>query len=165
MVWLFVIIFLECDYMKVIYSMESIEIEGKSIFLAGPIPRDENAVSWKREALNILEEHGFLGTVFVPEAREFVPKVDYMDEVMWDKAALDKCDLIIFWVPRKRPYMLGLTTNVEFGYYIGKKDIIYGRPNTADDIVYLDWLYKEETGKVIYDNLEDLLIQSINILK
>ena len=72
--------------------------------------------------------------------------------------------LIVFWIPRKKPYMLGLTTNVEFGYYINKKKILYGRPNDADDIIYLDWLYKKDTGNIPFDNLEDLLKEAIKIL-
>ena len=150
--------------MNVIYSMEDINIIGKSVFLAGPIPRDNNVTSWKNDAISILLENGFGGTVFVPEKRNFVAKVDYMDEVHWDLEALEKCDLIVFWIPRKKPYMLGLTTNVEFGYYINKKKILYGRPNDADDIIYLDWLYKKDTGNIPFDNLEDLLKEAIKIL-
>ena len=150
--------------MNVIYSMEDINIIGKSVFLAGPIPRDNNATSWKNDAISIFLENGFEGTVLVPEKRNFVAKVDYMDEVHWDLEALEKCDLIVFWIPRKKPYMLGLTTNVEFGYYINKKRILYGRPNDADDIIYLDWLYKKDTGNIPFDNLEDLLKEAIKIL-
>ena len=150
--------------MNVIYSMEDINIIGKSVFLAGPIPRDNNATSWKNDAISIFLENGFEGTVLVPEKRNFVAKVDYMDEVHWDLEALEKCDLIVFWIPRKKPYMLGLTTNVEFGYYINKKKILYGRPNDADDIIYLDWLYKKDTGNIPFDNLEDLLKKAIKIL-
>ena len=150
--------------MNVIYSMEDINIIGKSVFLAGPIPRDNNATSWKNDAISIFLENGFEGTVLVPEKRNFVAKVDYMDEVHWDLEALEKCDLIVFWIPRKKPYMLGLTTNVEFGYYINKKKILYGRPNDADDIIYLDWLYKKDTGNIPFDNLEDLLKEAIKIL-
>ena len=151
--------------MKIIYSMENLDITNKSIFLAGPIPRDNNAISWKSEAIKILDENNFNGTVLIPERRDFVAKSDYIDEVMWDKEALEKCDLIVFWIPRKKPYMLGLTTNVEFGYYINKKNILYGRPNDADQIEYLDWLYEKDTHKVPFDNLNDLLKESIKVLK
>ncbi len=148
-----------------IYSMENMNIKGKSLFLAGPIPRDEGVASWKRKAVDILEKHGFSGTVLVPEKREFTAKVDYMDEIEWDLKALSTCDLIVFWIPRKKPHMLGLTSNVEFGYYINKKNIIYGRPDNADEISYLDWLYKKDTGETPFNNLEDLLVESIRILK
>ena len=45
--------------MKVIYSMEKLEIVGKSIFLAGPIPRDNYAISWKNEALKYFDKYEF----------------------------------------------------------------------------------------------------------
>lgn len=145
--------------------MENIDIKGKSLFLAGPIPRDENAISWKKEAIDILEKYGFSGTVLIPEKRVFVAKSNYMEEVDWDLKALSLCDLIVFWIPRKKPYMLGLTSNVEFGYYINKKNILYGRPDDADEISYLDWLYKKDTGKLPFNSLEKLLVESIKILK
>lgn len=145
--------------------MENMDFNGKSIFLAGPIPRDENAVSWKKDAIDILEKNGFSGTVLVPERKNFTAKLDYMDEIEWDLNALNKCDLIVFCIPRKKPYMLGLTSNVEFGYYINKKNILYGRPDDAYEIEYLDWLYKKDTGKKPFNNLEELLIESIKILK
>ena len=150
--------------MKVIYSMEKLEIVGKSIFLAGPIPRDNYAISWKNEALKYFDKYEFSGTVLVPEMRDFLPKVDYMDEVEWDYEALNKCDLILFWMPRKRPHMLGLTSNVEFGFYINNKPIIYGRPDDADDINYLDWFYYKIKGKRPHSNLDELVRQSVKLL-
>ena len=58
--------------------MENMDIKGKSLFLAGPIPRDENAISWKKEAIDILEKYEFSGTVLIPEKRDFVAKSNYM---------------------------------------------------------------------------------------
>ena len=40
--------------------------------------------------------------------------------------------------------MLGLTTNVEFGYWLKSKKCLYGRLNNAYRTDYLDWLYKLE---------------------
>jgi len=47
--------------MKVIYSFEEIKIEGKSIFLAGPTPRNNDVDSWRSEAINILRKNKFVG--------------------------------------------------------------------------------------------------------
>ena len=151
--------------MKVIYSFEEIKIEGKSIFLAGPTPRNNDVDSWRSEAINILRKNKFMGTVLVPEARKFETKSNYLDEVEWDTKAAEICDLMVFWVPRHIPKLLGLTTNIEFGYYIDKKKIIYGRPNTADDIEYMDWFYEKNIGKKPFDNLENVLKESIKLLE
>lgn len=37
-----------------------------SIFLAGPTPRERGVVSWRPEAINLLQQFGYNGAVFVP---------------------------------------------------------------------------------------------------
>jgi hypothetical protein len=57
--------------MKVIYAQQDIPKNiDVSIFLAGPTPRDNSAKSWRPEALKLLKELGFTGTIFVPEAED-----------------------------------------------------------------------------------------------
>lgn len=53
---------------------------------------------------------------------------------MWERMALTEATVIMFWVPRSLPDMAGFTTNVEFGYWMPTKKVIYGRPNTAKKI-------------------------------
>ena len=65
--------------MKINYSDEEILKGQKSIFLAGPTPRGEDAVSWRKEACNILEKLGFDGIVYVPEYSTWKPKESYND--------------------------------------------------------------------------------------
>lgn len=47
--------------MIVNYSDQKIIKGKKSIFLAGPTPRKEEIVSWRKEAIKILEENNFDG--------------------------------------------------------------------------------------------------------
>ena len=42
------------------------------------------------------------------------------------------------------------TTNVEFGYWLHTGKALYGRPDDAKKIKYLDWLYKTDTNKSPY---------------
>lgn len=67
----------------------------------------------------------------------------------------------MFWIPRSLPDMFAFTTNVEFGYWLHSGKVIYGRPDNAAKIKYLDWLYKEDYNKVPINNLEELLKGSI----
>lgn len=55
--------------MEVIYALEDMpDTFTKSIFLAGPTPRNKDEVeSWRPDALKILEDKGFDGVVFIPE--------------------------------------------------------------------------------------------------
>lgn len=145
------------------YSDQEI-IEGKkSIFLAGPTPRGENVISWRTEACQLLENLGFDGVVYVPEYSTWKPKTDYVDQAMWEREALTKATVILFWVPRKLPDMAAFTTNVEFGYWLHSGKVIYGRPDDASKIKYLDWLYQTDYHQEPYTDLESLLKASTQL--
>ena len=59
--------------------------------------------------------------------------------------------------------MPAFTTNVEFGYWIHTGKVLYGRPDDAKKIKYLDWLYKTDTNKSPYSSLEELLYSSVEL--
>lgn len=147
--------------MIVNYSDQEIIKGKKSIFLAGPTPRKEEIVSWRKEAIKILKENNFDGIVYVPEYSSMKPRGDYEDQVMWEREGLMNSSVIVFWIPRSFPDMLAFTTNVEFGYYIHTGKILYGRPNESIKNRYLDWLYELDYKKKPYNNLEELLKEAI----
>ncbi len=148
--------------MIVNYSEQKIITGEKSIFLAGPTPRDKNTISWRNEAIKILEKLGFDGIVYVPEYSTWKPKADYVDQAMWERDGLSNATIIVFWIPRHLPNMPAFTTNVEFGYWLHSGKIIYGRPNEAEKIKYLDWLYKLDYNEEPVDSLEELLKICVN---
>ncbi len=147
--------------MQINYSDQEVIKGKKSIFLAGPTPRGENALSWRNEACKKLENLGFDGVVFVPEYSTWKPKADYVDQAMWERIALTEADVIVFWIPRHLPDMPAFTTNVEFGYWLHTNKVLYGRPNDAEKIKYLDWLYELDYNQKPFTNLDDLLKESI----
>src|SRR5262245_50045734 len=130
--------------MNVVFSDQPVEVRSPSIFLAGPTPRSAEVKSWRPEALDILRELGFSGTVVVPECRDWSLK---LDQVEWEYLGLEGCSVIAFWVPRQLPLLPGFTTNVEFGRYVGSGRCVYGRPDKAPHTGYLDWLYTKVTGR------------------
>jgi len=136
-----------------------------SIFLAGPTPRSSNVKGWRPDALKILEDLKYDGLVFVPERSRDKPDYsDYLNQVEWEKWALDSCKQIVFWISRSIAHgMPGFTTNVEFGRYIDSKRIEYGRPPMADKCDYLDWLYKDVTGKEPCNSLYVTLKNAISL--
>lgn len=148
--------------MKINYSDQEVIKKEKSIFLAGPTPRGENTESWREEACKILEEVGFDGVVFVPEYSSWKPKEDYVDQAMWEREALGQATVIIFWIPRDLNDMPAFTTNVEFGYWIHTGKVLYGRPDNASKIKYLDWLYNIDCNKIPFNNLRELLVEAVN---
>lgn len=143
--------------MKINYSDEKVIKGKKSIFLAGPTPRDEKMISWRKEACKILEELNFEGVVYVPEYSTWKVKESYIDQAMWEREALTEADVIVFWVPRSLPDMPAFTTNVEFGYWLHSGKVLYGRPDIAEKIKYLDWLYKVDYGLEPESELNKLL--------
>ena len=146
------------------YSDQEVLKGTKSIFLAGPTPRDKEITSWRNEACKILEKLNFDGLVYIPEYSSWKPKADYVDQAMWERKALTHASIIVFWIPRKLPEMPAFTTNVEFGYWLHTNKVIYGRPDTAEKIKYLDWLYKLDYNEEPINNLEELLTKAIEKL-
>ena len=148
------------------YSDKKVLKGRKSIFLAGPTPRSLDIETWRKDAINILDELGFDGIVYVPEKECDDRSYDYNNQVFWEREALHNATVIVFWIPRSIPSMPAFTTNVEFGYWISKnsKKVLYGRPDKSDKNKYLDWLYKTEISREPINNLRDLLkVAVINI--
>lgn len=147
--------------MQIIYTLQELPKSNtaeKMVFLAGPTPRSKRVKSWRPEALGWFVKYDYKGIVFFPEPQD--KSWDHLikdDVIKWELDACALSNAIMFWIPRKMKTMPGLTTNVEFGYWINSKRIIYGRPNDADSIVYLDYLYGEKFGEYPYDNLEKLV--------
>jgi hypothetical protein len=153
--------------MKIIYSDQEITGFAKSIFLAGPTPRSDDVPSWRDEAIEILRTFSFDGIVFVPERSNHKSSHHYYDQIAWEWKALDGCTLILFWVPRDMKNMPALTTNIEFGRYtaIRPESVLYGRPDWAEHVRYLDKLYSETTGMLPHNALADLIARGLLFLK
>ncbi len=118
------------------------------IFLAGPTVRGHQQhlqPSWRCAAIDLFRETGFQGSLIIPEFSDCTlsDKGRY-DLPTWEYAGLKLADCILFWVPRTRE-LIGLTTNFELGYWMRwREDLVYGRPNDAYRIDYLDILWKKD---------------------
>lgn len=149
--------------MEVIYAQEEFELASVSIFLAGPVPRSSAVQSWRPRAVEILEGLNFKGQVIVPEGRDGNFHGTYMGQVEWEYKGLENCSRICIWVPRDMATMPALTTNVEFGRYVGSGRVKYGRPDGAPHTDYLDWLYKKLTNDIPWPDLDNLLFSCVHV--
>ncbi len=137
--------------MEVIYAREELpEYLPNSLFLVGPTPRSELVPSWRPEALRLLGERAFTGTVLVPEERPDADgtvryKGDYNDQVAWETEGLEKAAAILTWVPRDLETMPAFTTNVEFGMWLNSGKMVFGAPLEAPKNTYLRW-HAERAG-------------------
>lgn len=143
--------------MQVNYSDQEVILARKSIFLAGPTPRDEAVHSWRPYAIKLLREMGFDGVVYVPEYETGEVLHNYDNQIAWEWKALDQAGAILFWVPRNLKTMPAFTTNVEFGYWVRDDRAFYGRPSSAVLVRYLDSLYKRHhKDRLVYTDLHSL---------
>jgi hypothetical protein len=143
--------------LQVNYSDQEVILARKSIFLAGPTPRDEAVHSWRPYAIKLLREMGFDGVVYVPEYETGEVLHNYDNQIEWEWKALDNAGAILFWVPRNLETMPAYTTNVEFGYWVRDDRAFYGRPSSAVLVRYLDSLYKRHhKDRLVYTDLHSL---------
>lgn len=145
-------------------DIDSPEFPTKSIFLAGPSPRDPSVKSWRPEAIRLIDHFNFDGVVCIPEWRSGQCQSDYTDQINWEKKCLEGSTAILFWVPRELQHMPAFTTNVEFGHWTAKcpDKVFYGRPSLSPKNKYLDWMYKDTTGRHHHSHLHTLVAEIID---
>ena len=149
--------------MQVVYAPEAPPSQfTKSLFLAGPSPRNPDQPNWRPEALAALEAMGYDGVVFVPLPRNGDWSHGYDAQVEWELTHLNMADVVLFWVPRSKD-LPAMTTNVEFGSFYDTGKAILGYPKDATQMRYLDHLAKTESVTVC-GTLEDTLRAAVTRL-
>ncbi|OGZ07461.1 MAG: hypothetical protein A3C93_03155 [Candidatus Lloydbacteria bacterium RIFCSPHIGHO2_02_FULL_54_17] len=130
--------------MHIVYAFENApEKYTRSIFLAGPTPRDDQTPSWRPQALRILETSGYDGVVFVPEARDGMWRKDYDGQLEWEDKHLNLADCVLFWVPREIKNMPAFTTNDEWGTWKYSGKSVFGAPPNAPKTNYQRYYAKK----------------------
>lgn len=143
--------------MKVVYAHEPFPNEvTKSLFLAGPTPRNPDTPSWRPEALAFLQATGYDGHVFVPEPRDGQWRKDYEGQVDWEDEGLQRADCIVFWIPRDMATMPALTTNDEWGAWKQSGKAVLGTPPGAAHVRYQQH-YAKKLSIPVADTLADTL--------
>lgn len=160
--------------MKLVYALEPILTDIPSVFLAGPTPRSRWVNSWRPEMQQAMLAAAYSRlaspeypeainprdlSLFIPEPRGGEWHKDYLAQVEWEHEAISACTVLLFWIPRFVSEGLpGFTTNVEFGYWLEKKEnLILGTPPEAEKVRYLKWLLKKHNGpnKKISSSMRD----------
>lgn len=153
--------------MKIVRTLEDIPDGEDMIFLAGPSYRpDQDGESWRPDALTILENEGYSGTVAIPEFEnnETPEGWTYSRQVDWEDRAMRAASVILFWIPRSMPELPGLTTNIEFGMFMTSGKIVAGGPPEADKNEYIE--YKcTRVGIPWASNLKQCVQNALEILK
>jgi nucleoside 2-deoxyribosyltransferase len=143
--------------MTIVYTTEEApESYSKSIFLAGPSPREQDQANWREEALTLLDELGFDGVVYVPLPRDGDFPKNYDGVREWERKNLDRADAIVFWIPRDMKNLPGLTTNIEWGVWFDSGRAILGYPLDAPHMRYLAADAKEQSVPIAHTLKETL---------
>ena len=153
--------------------IEQIDFTKPSIFLAGPTVRGNqpHLTSWRFEAVKIFKEKGFDGNLIIPEFTDKTVSDKYRYDIpVWEYNGLIKSHVIMFWIPRTRE-LIGLTTNHEHGYWMGRnrEKVVYGRPDDAYRMTYLDIMWVEDSKRTnskcpIYNKLDKTIEASIKLV-
>ena len=119
---------------------------------------------WRKEVIKLLEQKGYDGVVYNPDYSSLKVKNDYQTQLNWELRGIRDCTAILFWVDRDLKQRPGLTTNVEFGYWLHSGRLFYGRPDKSEKCLYLDMLYNMHNHSKPKNNLEDLVDEVLNYL-
>ena len=140
--------------MNIVFSDMPLPTEQtQSIFLEGPSPRSQDVADCRHEFIATLQKLGFTGTLYIPIPRNrfystgsFENEMGwtYDGQVAWEQGARAMSDVLLCWVDRRIDRtredlgMPGFTTNVEFGEDLHTGKLVYGRPDGAHKVSYLD---------------------------
>ncbi|MFZ3032321.1 MAG: hypothetical protein WA082_04795 [Candidatus Moraniibacteriota bacterium] len=137
-----------------------------SVFLAGPTSRHQLVeYNWRCEAVAFLREAGFDGYIFVPEPRGLEKSDDFTERSYihwWESNRLLAAVKKAVWVPRNDDELLGLNTNFEWAYLIGRKaagemfPLFFGWPDGASRMGLPHHYAVERTGCHRFTNLRGL---------
>lgn len=107
------------DAVRVIYALQEFPPPAvPSLFLAGPTPRKSYVKSWRPQALGMIRRRRRELAVLYPEPsalEKWSPDAD--DHINWERAALMRSKVILFWVPRHLEILPGFRTNTEWGFW------------------------------------------------
>ncbi len=154
--------------MRIVYAHEEPPHSySKSIFLAGPTPRENTTRSWRPEALRLLAAKGYNGVVYVPEHPDadfakYDAAYDYERTPAWEHKMLDRADVILFWIPRDLDRLPGFTTNIEYGYYANSGRCVLGAPENAAKIRYLKTFMAIKASIPHFINLENTIDEALH---
>lgn len=136
--------------MHIVYAHETPPYKySSSLFLAGgSLRKEQEGESWRKDALQILQDIGYNGVVFVPENRDgkFHEDFNHSEQVAWENKHLEMADCILFWVPRDlstdKKGNINLpcfTTNIEWGMYYNTGKVILSYPEDAEKMAYMQF--------------------------
>jgi len=148
-----------------------------TVFLAGPTVRGNqpHLISWRFRAIDIFKNKVAEDETVNLIIPEFTSKTESdekrFDLPLWEFTGLQRSKIIMFWIPRTRE-LIGLTTNHEHGYWMGRdrNKIVYGRPDDTYRMAYLDIMWREDATRTnspapIHNTMESTIDSTLERLR
>ena len=147
--------------------VERIDYSLPTVFLAGPTVRGNqpHLRSWRIDAVEIFKSKNFKGNLILPEfPNVYESDQSRYDLPIWEFHCMRMSDVIMFWVPRTKE-LIGLTTNYEMGFWVAdnRYKVVYGRPNDAYRIEYLDIMWVEHSKVYMHESTGDTVAIHTNL--
>ena len=137
----------------------------KMLFLAASaLHEGKLSSSWRIAAIQLLEQLGYDGIVYIPENREGCPTtaaLDYEARVKWTRGALMRSDVIVFWLSEDLKSMPNIVMGVELGWLMQSGRIVLGAPLETGEIRALQ-IYAREFHVPYYRELSEALHEAVN---
>lgn len=147
------------------------------LFLAGPSERVEFDKDWRVEAIDTIKEFWDKENtssldliIFSPLNPKFkVGDPEYhFTQTFWETEALEICNRIIFWIPRRKD-LPGMTTNIEIGQWMNHCKTFIGLPPEGikneyikDRLKIYNKEYYEDLYSLVSDTINDAIIEKIS---
>lgn len=135
----------------------------KMLFLAdSTFQQDKLNSSWRIDAIQLLEQLGYDGIIYLSEEREGSPGSTFLDDeakVRWTRGALMRSDVIVFGLPEDLKGPPDIVMGVELGWLMESGRIILAMPSEREARNL--HLYIQQFAVPYYTQLSDALHEAV----
>lgn len=140
---------------------------GKMLFLAdSTLHQGKLSNSWHIDAIQLLEQLGYDGIVYISKDREGCLNTESLDDearIRWTSGALMRSDVIVFWLLEDLKRMPNIVMGVELGWLMGSGRIVLGIPSETEEV--RDLHIKAQVSHIpCYTTLFETLFEAINMI-
>jgi len=145
-----------------------------SIFLAGPSEREAELMknNWRHEAIDVIKKLAKTDIpaadnilIYTPLNPNFKPSDPeyHFKQTFWETEALNCCDKIVFWIPRRKD-LPGATTNIEIGQWMNDDKTYIGLPPEGIGNTYIKDRLKIYQ-KDYYEDMQTMFFDVLDCIK
>jgi len=137
--------------MDIIYAREPFPIKiTKTLYLADYSTEKPRISTWYQDALDILAQKQYDGSVYVPFIPDGSSFQDFSEQLVWHQTAMDRSDVIVFWIPGDSEQFTTYMTFTEFERRVKGRNVIWGYPRNISRLNVMDELARQYGVPIIH---------------